>query len=164
GQIVEEHRAAQPPPAPTKVVVTPKAVDDGGFTVEPDPEEPGGFIVRGAKPERWVRQTNFANDEAVGYLAERLYRLGVEKELRSGQVVEEHRAAQPPPAPTKVVVTPKAVDDGGFTVEPDPEEPGGFIVRGAKPERWVRQTNFANDEAVGYLAERLYRLGVEKEL
>ncbi|MGI5995255.1 MAG: Obg family GTPase CgtA, partial [Saccharomonospora viridis] len=28
----------------------------------------------------------------------------------------------------------------------------------------VRQTNFANDEAVGYLAERLYRLGVEKEL
>src|SRR5690606_7653578 len=56
GQIVEEHRAAQPPPAPTKVVVTPKAVDDGGFTVEPDPEEPGGFIVRGAKPERWVRQ------------------------------------------------------------------------------------------------------------
>ncbi|ACU96301.1 GTPase ObgE [Saccharomonospora viridis] len=81
-----------------------------------------------------------------------------------GQIVEEHRAAQPPPAPTKVVVTPKAVDDGGFTVEPDPEEPGGFIVRGAKPERWVRQTNFANDEAVGYLAERLYRLGVEKEL
>ncbi|HJQ03518.1 MAG TPA: Obg family GTPase CgtA, partial [Jatrophihabitans sp.] len=39
-----------------------------------------------------------------------------------------------------------------------------FIVRGAKPERWVRQTQFDNDEAVGYLADRLARLGVEQEL
>jgi Obg family GTPase CgtA-like protein len=28
-------------------------------------------------------------------------------------------------------------------------------VRGEKPERWVRQTDFDNDEAVGYLADRL---------
>ena len=33
-----------------------------------------------------------------------------------------------------------------------------------KPERWVRQTAFDNDEAVGYLADRLARLGVEQEL
>ena len=38
---------------------------------------------------------------------------------------------------------------------------GAFVVRGAEPERWVRQTNFDNDEAVGYLADRLARLGVE---
>ncbi|EID52976.1 GTPase ObgE [Saccharomonospora xinjiangensis] len=81
-----------------------------------------------------------------------------------GEIVESYRASQPAPTPTKVVVTPKAVDDGGFTVEPDPEEEGGFIVRGAKPERWIRQTNFANDEAVGYLADRLNRLGVEDRL
>ncbi|MDT4976049.1 MAG: GTPase, partial [Pseudonocardiales bacterium] len=37
-------------------------------------------------------------------------------------------------------------------------------VRGDKPERWVRQTRFDNDEAVGYLADRLARLGVEAEL
>ena len=37
-------------------------------------------------------------------------------------------------------------------------------MRGAKPERWVRQTNFDNDEAVGYLADRLARLGVEEAL
>jgi len=36
----------------------------------------------GARPERWVRQTDFSNDEAVGYLADRLARLGVEDELR----------------------------------------------------------------------------------
>ncbi|MGV0802357.1 Obg family GTPase CgtA, partial [Mycolicibacterium elephantis] len=33
-----------------------------------------------------------------------------------------------------------------------------------RPERWVNQTNFDNDEAVGYLADRLARLGVEEEL
>src|SRR6185436_18441739 len=35
---------------------------------------------------------------------------------------------------------------------------------GAKPERWVRQTNFDNEEAVGFLADRLARLGVEEAL
>ncbi len=38
------------------------------------------------------------------------------------------------------------------------------MVSGARPERWIRQTNFDNDEAVGYLADRLARLGVEEEL
>jgi len=38
--------------------------------------------VTGDKPEQWVRQTNFDNDEAVGYLADRLAKLGVEKALR----------------------------------------------------------------------------------
>ncbi len=37
-------------------------------------------------------------------------------------------------------------------------------MRGARPERWIRQTNFDNDEAVGYLGDRLARLGVEEEL
>jgi GTP-binding protein len=49
-------------------------------------------------------------------------------------------------------------------VEADPAEAGAFVVRGEKPERWVRQTDFQNDEAVGYLADRLKRLGVEDEL
>ena len=54
-----------------------------------------------------------------------------------------------------------AVDDSGFTVTLEDE---GFRVRGARPTRWVRQTDFSNDEAVGYLADRLARLGVEDEL
>jgi GTP-binding protein len=37
-------------------------------------------------------------------------------------------------------------------------------VRGAKPERWVRQTDFSNAEAVGYLADRLNRIGIEDRL
>jgi GTP-binding protein len=63
-----------------------------------------------------------------------------------------------------VTLRPRAVDDTGFTVERDPADPDGFVVRGVKPERWVRQTDFTNDEAVGYLADRLNRLGVEDEL
>jgi GTP-binding protein len=85
---VEEHRATLPPPEPVRVTLRPRAVDDSGFTVEPDPTEPGAFVVRGVKPERWVRQTDFTNDEAVGYLADRLNRLGVEDELARAGAVE----------------------------------------------------------------------------
>jgi GTP-binding protein len=76
--------------------------------------------------------------------------------------VAAHRAAAPPPEPTRIVIRPPAVDDSGFTIERDDE--GVYVVRGPKPERWVRQTNFANDEAIGYLADRLARLGVEEAL
>jgi GTP-binding protein len=78
--------------------------------------------------------------------------------------VREFRAAQPALEPTRVVLRPEAVDEAGFRVVPDPELDGGFIVRGARPERWIRQTAFDNDEAVGYLGDRLARLGVEDAL
>jgi GTP-binding protein len=39
-----------------------------------------------------------------------------------------------------------------------------FMVRGHKPARWVRQTDFSNAEAVGYLGDRLARIGVEQAL
>ena len=39
-----------------------------------------------------------------------------------------------------------------------------FRVVGERPTRWVRQTDFSNDEAVGYLADRLARAGVETAL
>jgi len=38
------------------------------------------------------------------------------------------------------------------------------VVHGTRPERWINQTDFDNDEAVGYLGDRLARLGVEDEL
>ncbi|MDR2372954.1 MAG: GTPase ObgE [Bifidobacteriaceae bacterium] len=65
----------------------------------------------------------------------------------------------------RVVLRPKAAGDPGFSVERR-EGPAGpcFLVRGPKVERWVAQTDFANDEAVGYLADRLARAGVEDAL
>ena len=77
------------------------------------------------------------------------------------EVVRAARAAAPDLAAERIVLRPTAVDDSGFTVI---EEDGRYIVRGTKPTRWVRQTDFSNDEAVGYLADRLARLGVEDAL
>ena len=76
-------------------------------------------------------------------------------------IVMQHRRAQPEPEATRIVLRPTPVDEAGFTVQ---VEEGRFRVRGTKPERWVRQTDFSNDEAVGYLADRLARLGVEERL
>jgi GTP-binding protein len=56
-------------------------------------------------------------------------------------------------------------DENKFTITR--EEVGGeeiFRVLGPKPERWVHQTNFANEEAIGYLADRLGKIGMETEL
>ncbi|KFF31459.1 GTPase ObgE [Bifidobacterium bombi] len=56
----------------------------GDFKVERQESKSGDvwYRVTGLKPERWVRQTDFDNDEAVGYLADRLASLGVEDSLR----------------------------------------------------------------------------------
>ena len=78
------------------------------------------------------------------------------------EVVKAARAEQEVAVPTRIVLRPPSADGSGdFTVE---RTDVGWQVRGAKPERWVRQTDFSNDEAVGYLADRLNRLGVETKL
>ena len=77
-------------------------------------------------------------------------------------MVASYRAAQPEVVPRRPVIRPVAVDDSGFTVKADGM--GGFVVKGTRPQRWVAQTNFDNDEAVGYLGDRLARLGVEDQL
>jgi GTP-binding protein len=81
-----------------------------------------------------------------------------------GELVEAHRAAQAAPSAERIVIRPPAVNEIDFTVDRDPEDPDAFLVRGVKPERWIRQTDFTNDEAVGFLADRLAKLGVEKAL
>ena len=71
---------------------------------------------------------------------------------------------------TRIVIRPPSADGGDdFSVEEtvDPAAGSGeraWRVVGVKPERWVRQTDFSNDEAVGFLADRLNRLGVESRL
>ena len=128
-RLVAEHRAAQPPPSPARLVLRPAAVDEPGFAVEPDAELDGGFVVRGERPQRWVRQTDFANDEAVGYLADRLARLGVEDELA-------RQGARPG----------SAVTIGGVTFDWEPAAGSGMAAvlgsRGSDPrlERATRST------------------------
>jgi GTP-binding protein len=68
----------------------------------------------------------------------------------------------------RIVLRPPAVAGGGDFEVVAADDPGdgtrAWRVRGTKPERWVRQTDFSNDEAVGFLADRLNRLGVEDKL
>ncbi|WP_336923688.1 GTPase ObgE [Aquipuribacter sp. SD81] len=80
-------------------------------------------------------------------------------------VTADRAARARPSAPERVVLRPVATDDAGFTVVPEQHGEGTlYRVRGGRPERWVRQTDFANEEAVGYLADRLARAGVEEAL
>ncbi|ASY10835.1 GTPase ObgE [Candidatus Planktophila lacus] len=78
------------------------------------------------------------------------------------RLVQKARAEAATEERTRIILRPTAVDDSGFTVRANAD--GSFSVRGQKVVRWVRQTNFKNAEAIGYLADRLAQLGVEKEL
>ena len=77
-------------------------------------------------------------------------------------LVAARRAATPAAAPARIVIRPQPVaGQAEFTVV---REGDLWRVRGEKPERWVRQTDFGNAEAVGYLADRLNRIGIEDRL
>jgi len=84
-----------------------------------------------------------------------------ELSFEMARLVEASRAAAPKPESARIVIRPEAVSGPAFEVRRQGEQ---WRVRGDKPERWVRQTDFSNDEAVGYLADRLARLGVEDRL
>jgi GTPase len=78
------------------------------------------------------------------------------------QLVKSRRDSEPPPPPKRIVIRPKPLDgQGEFSVAREGEL---WRVRGDKPERWIQQTDFTNAEAVGYLADRLNRIGIEDRL
>ncbi|HTS98628.1 MAG TPA: GTPase ObgE [Streptosporangiaceae bacterium] len=77
-------------------------------------------------------------------------------------VIAEARAALPPPEPTRLVIRPAPVAGPDFELVRAGDN--RFRIRGEKPRRWILQTDFGNDEAVGYLADRLARLGIEDAL
>jgi GTP-binding protein len=78
------------------------------------------------------------------------------------EIVQAGREERPRAPLERIVIRPPSADGGDdFTVTETGE---GWRVGGVKPQRWVRQTDFSNDEAVGFLADRLNRLGVETRL
>ncbi|WP_216386592.1 GTPase ObgE [Arcanobacterium phocae] len=83
-----------------------------------------------------------------------------------GAIVEHLRSQESTVEDTRPVIRPlDKKEDSTFTITPRKRGDQVFYqIRGNKPERWVRQTDFSNDEAVGYLADRLNNLGVEKQL
>ncbi len=77
-------------------------------------------------------------------------------------VIAAARAAAPPAEPTRIVLRPEPVSGPDFELVATGEN--SFRVIGDKPRRWILQTDFSNDEAVGYLADRLAKLGIEQAL
>ncbi|MGV9193153.1 GTPase ObgE [Microbacterium sp. MC2] len=80
-------------------------------------------------------------------------------------IVSQHRAAvAAEPVAERVVIRPKG-SEKEFTIRVEGGTYGNiYRILGAKPERWVQQTDFQNEEAVGFLADRLDKLGIETEL
>jgi GTP-binding protein len=80
-------------------------------------------------------------------------------------VLADREAQNSEPVKERIVLRPRAVNAKDFVVKVEGGTYGNvYRVVGDKPERWVAQTDFTNEEAVGYLADRLARLGVEDEL
>ncbi len=102
------------------------------------------------------------------FLVSAIARLGLEEFLYElGSLVSNYRdqiereSAQLPP----VVIKPRSVDEPSFHVRQEVRGDSKlFRIIGAKPERWVEQTDFSNDEAVGFLADRLTKLGIDDAL
>jgi GTP-binding protein len=129
---------------PRLVVLNKVDVPDGRDLAEivlPDLEERGLRVLQvSAASHEGLRELSFAMAE----------------------IVAAARRDRPVTEATRIVIRPAAATGGPeFTIRETGE---GWRVRGEKPERWVRQTDFSNDEAVGFLADRLNRLGVEEKL
>ena len=97
GDIVAAHRVAEAAKPVARADRHPPArARSSEFTIRVEGGTYGDiYRILGEKPVRWVQQTDFQNEEAVGYLADRLEKLGVEDEL--------FRAGRARPASTVVI-------------------------------------------------------------
>jgi GTPase len=111
-----------------------------------------------------VCETSAATREGLRELAFAIADLVVEAR-GAGEPVAALRPGsgrEPAAGTRRPVIRPVPRGEAGFEVVRT--GPNQFRVRGSRPRLWVQQTDFGNDEAVGYLADRLARLGVEKAL
>ena len=84
-----------------------------------------------------------------------------------GALVTQHREELMRQAanPQRIVVRPRAVNEPDFRIVVEGGSDGPlYRILGEKPQRWVEQTDFTNDEAAGYLADRLMKLGLDEAL
>ncbi|GAA4156293.1 GTPase ObgE [Gryllotalpicola daejeonensis] len=156
-EVIQAELAAYPVPAgqvpllerPQLVALNKIDVPDGkdlADFVRPELESRGFRVFEiSTVSHEGLRQLSFALAEVVE--AERT-RLAAEQEERP-----------------RIVMRPQAVNAAPFTIKVEGGSDGTYYrVLGQKPEMWVAQTDFQNDEAVGFLADRLAKLGVEDGL
>lgn len=122
----------------------------------PDAKELAEFV----KPELEARGYDVFIISAVSHEGLRELNFALAKLVSAARLEREAQPVKP-----RITLMQERRDEGNFTIR---KEMWGdeeiFRVLGAKPERWVAQTMFANEEAVGYLADRLGKIGLEDEL
>jgi GTP-binding protein len=97
-----------------------------------------------------------------GYLVSALSREGLKEFLFAvAKLVVQWRKDHTEDENTRIVIRPEGINDKEFSVKHDGNR---YYVSGSKVERWIKQTDFSNDEAVGYLADRFATLGIEVAL
>ena len=97
-----------------------------------------------------------------GYLISAVSREGLKEFLFAvAELVVQWRKTHSQDENARIVLRPDGVGALGFQVRHDGNR---YYVTGNKVERWIRQTDFSNDEADGYLADRFQVLGIEEAL
>lgn len=82
-----------------------------------------------------------------------------------GQLVTEERKSQIAQIAKRISLLPPKKDDSKYEIRTESQgENIIYRIIGPKPERWVAQCDFSNQDAVGYLGERLQKIGIEDEL
>ncbi|MEY4558659.1 MAG: GTPase ObgE [Actinomycetota bacterium] len=82
-----------------------------------------------------------------------------------GQLVTEERKSQIAQIAKRISLLPPKKDDSKYEIRTESQgEQIIYRIVGPKPERWVAQCDFSNQDAVGYLGERLQKIGIEDEL
>lgn len=82
-----------------------------------------------------------------------------------GQLVTEERKSQTTAVAKRISLLPPKKDDSKYEIRIESQgDEVIYRIVGPKPERWVAQTDFSNQDAVGYLGERLQKIGIEDEL
>ena len=155
--IIRDELAAYPvPEGSTPLLERPQVIVLNKVDV-PEAQELAGF-VRADFEERGFEVFEVSTASRAGLR---------ELTLRLGQIVGSERAVreQAEKSRERIVIRPKAVNEKELSVVVEVRgDDTTFRVRGAKPERWVQQTDFNNEEAVGYLSDRLSKINIDDEL
>jgi GTP-binding protein len=152
--ILRELEAYEVPAGQTPLIERPQLVALNKVDV-PDAEELAEFV-----------KAEFESRGYPVYLVSSATHQGL-KELNFAlaQLVTEERKNQIAQASKRISLLSQKPQDSKWEVRVESiNDEEVYRIIGAKPERWVAQTDFSNSDAVSYLSERLAKLGMDDEL
>lgn len=152
--ILRELEAYEVPAGQTPLIERPQLVALNKIDI-PDAEELAEFV-----------KAEFESRGYPVYLISSATHQGL-KELNFAlaQIVAEERKNQVAQSSKRISLLNQKPQDSKWEVRVESiNDEEVYRIIGAKPERWVAQTDFSNSDAVSYLSERLAKLGMDDEL